>query len=163
MAWLPAWWHERQVRPDNFISASNSCQKIWQNRFFVIGKQKEMRKEKTFWHLPSLLTQESWSKVCKTCNKHCFRSYVKKQCARHLLWNRGELGQGVNTNGGQKAVVACIFQTSVETKEVKRNWFFPRLVDDIERKTFCDYIVEMLILCFVFVPIYCLAFIDGIE
>ena len=37
------------------------------------------------------------------------------------------------------------------------------LADDIERKTFCDYIVEMLILCFIFVPIYCVAFIDGIE
>ena len=39
------------------------------------------------------------------------------------------------------------------------------LVDDIERKTFCDYIVEMLILCFIFAPIYmyCAAFVDGIE
>ena len=27
--------HERQVRPDNFISALNSCQKIGQNRFYV--------------------------------------------------------------------------------------------------------------------------------
>ena len=38
--------YERQVRPDNFISASNSCQKIWQNRFYVIGKQKEMKKKR---------------------------------------------------------------------------------------------------------------------
>ena len=127
MARLPAWWLERQVRPDNFISASNSCQKIWQNRFFVIGKQKEMRKEKTFWHLPSLLTHESWSKVCKTCNKHCFWSYIKKQCARHLLWNRRELGQSVNTNGSQKVIDVCIFHASVKTKEVKRDWFFPRV------------------------------------
>ena len=38
------------------------------------------------------------------------------------------------------------------------------LVDDIEKKTFCDYIVEMyLILCFVFAPIYCVVFIDGIA
>ena len=44
---------------------------------------------------------------------------------------------------GQKAIVICIFHASVKTKEVKRDWFFPRLVDDIERKT-CDYIVEML-------------------
>ena len=36
------------------------------------------------------------------------------------------------------------------------------LVDDIERKTFYDYIVEML-LCFVFAPIYCVVFVDGIE
>ena len=58
----------------------------------------------------------------------------------------GELGQSVNTNGGQKAIVVCIFHASVKTKEVKQDWFLPRLVEDIERKTFCDYIVQMLIL-----------------
>ena len=29
----------------------------------------------------------------------------------------------VNTNGGQKAIVVCIFHASVKTKEVKRDWF----------------------------------------
>ena len=86
----------------------------------------------------------------------------KKMC-KALSWNRGELGQSVNTNGGQKATVVYIFHASVKTKEVKQDWFLPRLVEDIERKTFCYYIVQMLILCFVFAPIYCASFVDGIE
>ena len=112
-------------------------------------KTKENEREKTFWHLPSLLAHDSWSKVCKTCNKHRFRSYVKKMC-KALSWNQGEIGQSVNTNGGQNAIAVCIFHASVKTKEVKRDWFLPRLVEDIERKTFCVYIVQMLIICFVF-------------
>ena len=62
----------------------------------------------------------------------------KKMC-KELSWNRGEMGQSVNTNGGQNAIPVCIFHASVKTKEVKRDWFLPRLVEDIERKTFCDY------------------------
>ena len=40
----------------------------------------------------------------------------------------------MNANGGQKAIVVCIFHASVKTKEVKRDLFLPRLVEDIERK-----------------------------
>ena len=31
-----------------------------------------------------------------------------------------ETGQSVNTNDSQKAIIVCIFQASVKTKEVKR-------------------------------------------
>ena len=61
----------------------------------------------------------------------------------YLSWNWGKLGQNVNTNGGQKTIAVCIFYASVKTKEVKRDWFLPRLVEDIETKTFCDNIVEI--------------------
>ena len=73
--------HERQVRPDNFISASNSCQKIWQNRFYFIGKQKEMKKKRhsgifqAFWpvkveaksakHVINITSEATSKKMCK--------------------------------------------------------------------------------------------------
>jgi len=73
--------HERQVRPDNFISASNSCQKIWQNRFYFIGKQKEMKKKRhsgtfqAFWpmkveaksakHVINIASEATSKKMCK--------------------------------------------------------------------------------------------------
>ena len=77
------------------------------------------------------------AKSAKLVYKHRFQSYVKKMC-KALSWNQGEMGQSVNTDGGQNAIV--------KAKKGKRDWFLPRLVEDIERKTFCDYIVQMLIL-----------------
>lgn len=70
-----------------------------------------------------------------------------------LSWNQGELGQSVNTNGGQKAIIVCIFWASVKTKEVKREWFLPRLVEDIGRKYFCS----------VFASIHRVSFINWFE
>ena len=71
--------HERQVIKDQIISSqlwilAKQLGKIG----FMYRKTKENEKEKTFWHLLSLLAHESWSKVCKTCDKNRFRSYIKK-------------------------------------------------------------------------------------
>ena len=71
--------HERQVIKDQIISSqlwvlAKQLGKIG----FMYRKTKENEKEKTFWHLLSHLAHESWSKVCKTCDKNRFRSYVKK-------------------------------------------------------------------------------------
>lgn len=73
--------HEHQVRPDNFISASNSCQKVWKNRFYFIGKQKEMKKKRhsgifqAFWpmkveaksakHVIDIALEATSKKMCK--------------------------------------------------------------------------------------------------
>ena len=89
------------------------------------------------------------AKSAKLVINIAFEATSKKMC-KALSWNPGEMGQSVNTNGGKNAIAVCIFHASVKTKEVKRDWFLPRLVEDIERKTFCVYIVQMLILCFVF-------------
>ena len=89
------------------------------------------------------------AKSAKLVIKIASEATSKKMC-KALSWNREELGQSVNTNGGQKAIAVCIVHASVKIKEVKGDWFLPRLVEDIERKTFCVYIVQMLILCFVF-------------
>ena len=97
------------------VQTLNSCQKNWQNRFYVIGKQKEMEKKRhsgifqAFW--PMKVEAKSAQHVINIASEA-----TSKKCTRPLSWNRGELGQSVNTNGDQKAIVVCIFHASVKIR-----------------------------------------------
>ena len=44
----------------------------------------------------------------------------KKMC-KALSWNRGEMGQSVNTNGGQNAIPVCIFHAGAPNEDVVQN------------------------------------------
>ena len=70
------------------------------------------------------------------------KAMSKKMGKASQLKLRGT-GTECETNGGQKDIVVCIFYASVKTKEVKQDWFLPRLAEDIERKAFCDNIIKI--------------------